>query len=85
MSMTKLNQNTTDLQALAASTGYQEVLDLVNALPDAGGSGGASVEYEIITIPAGATSATYTLPRVTAAFGSLTSIFSYSPESSFWN
>lgn len=38
MSMTKLNQNTTDLQALAASTGYQEVLDLVNALPDAGGA-----------------------------------------------
>lgn len=29
------------------------------------------VTYEIITIPAGATSATYTLPRVTDAFGSV--------------
>lgn len=53
MSMTKLNQNTTDLQALAASTGYQEVLDLVNALPDAGGSsGGASMEWKnVVDLP----------------------------------
>jgi hypothetical protein len=39
-------------------------------VPTSGG-GGAAVEYEIVTIPAGATSATYTLPRVTAAFGGL--------------
>lgn len=39
-------------------------------VPTSGG-GGAAIEYEIITIPAGATTATYTLPRVTAAYGSL--------------
>ena len=49
MSMTKLNQNTTDLQALAASTGYQEVLDMVNALPD--GGSGAAVETCTVTVP----------------------------------
>ena len=50
MSMTKLNQNTTDLQALAASTGYQEVLDMVNALPD--GGSGAAVETCTVTVTA---------------------------------
>ena len=32
--------------------------------------GGGGVEYEVVTIPAGATSATYALPRVTHAYGS---------------
>jgi hypothetical protein len=36
-----------------------------------GSSGGVSVEYEIVTIPAGSTSVNYSLPRVTAAYGSI--------------
>lgn len=36
-----------------------------------GGGSSSGVEYEIITIPAGATSATYTLSRVTNAYGSM--------------
>lgn len=41
------------------------------------GSGGGSsgMEYEIITIPAGATSATYALPRITNAFGTVNTYF----------
>lgn len=35
------------------------------------GSGGGGIEYEIITIPAGAASATYSLKRVTNAIGSI--------------
>lgn len=35
-----------------------------------GGDASGGIQYEIITIPAGATSATYTLPRVTHAYGS---------------
>lgn len=42
-----------------------------------GGSGGSSggIEFEIINIPVGAYSASYTLPRVTSACGSITSSF----------
>lgn len=40
----------------------------IDNLPDAGSGG---IEYEIVTIPAGATSATYTLQRVTHAYGSV--------------
>lgn len=37
----------------------------------AGSGGGSAVEYEEIVIPEGATSATYTLSRVTAAYGAV--------------
>lgn len=37
----------------------------------AGGGSNNRIEYQIITIPVGATSATYTLPRVTNAYGSI--------------
>lgn len=46
-----------------------------------GGSGGSSdggIQYEIITIPAGATSATYTLPRLTSVYGSVRGLFEVS-------
>lgn len=61
----------------AETTEYTAQLDelesTINSLPDAGsGSGGGEIQYEIVTIPAGATSATYTLPRVTNAYGSMT-------------
>lgn len=50
-----------------------------------GASGGASgVEYEIITIYAGATSATYTLPRVTNAYGSITSFFDVNTDDEWY-
>lgn len=58
--MSNLTNNTTQLEAL---------LTKVNNLPEVGGNTGSEVQYEIITIPAGATSATYTLPRVTNAYG----------------
>lgn len=64
----ELQSNNTDLQS---------ILETINNLPSAGGgSGGGQIEYEIITVPAGATSATYTLSRVTAAYGCLTATIS---------
>ncbi len=51
--------------------GTHDVKNYASVNVNVAGSGGGGVEYEIITIPKGATSATYTLPRVTNAFGSL--------------
>ena len=58
------------------TTGLEEILASVNALPEAGGgggSGGGGIEYEIVTIPANIGSAQCTVPyslsRVTGAYG----------------
>lgn len=48
----------------------ESLIDKANALPDAE-SGGNGIEYEIITIPAGATTVSYSLSRVTTAYGTI--------------
>ena len=55
---TDLQSNNTDLQTILAT---------INALPNAGG--GNAIQYEVLVIPFGSTSATYSLSRVTRAYG----------------
>lgn len=59
-----------DISAELATYGahIEELGETIDSLPSAGGGGGG-IEYEIITIPAWETSATYTLSRVTQAIG----------------
>jgi hypothetical protein len=64
---TQLQTNNTALDALI--TRVNAAKDVAASLPEAGGGSGGGIEYEIIRISPGATSATYTLPRVTAAYG----------------
>ena len=52
------------------STALDKLKAKVQTLPNTGESSGG-VEYEIITIPAGATTVSYSLPRVTAAYGTI--------------
>ena len=63
---TQLQTNNTALDALI--TRVNAAKDTTASLPEAGGGSGG-IQYEIITIPAGAKSALYTLPRVTSAYG----------------
>lgn len=67
--MSQLEQNTTTIQSL---------INKANALPDVGSGGSSGIQYEIITIPGNLEiedgySIDYTLPRVTAAYGSIRS------------
>jgi hypothetical protein len=73
---TQLQTNNNALDALI--TRVNAAKDVAASLPEAGSGGGGStggVEYEIITIPSGAISATYTLPRVTNAYGAYNDSF----------
>lgn len=64
----QLQSNNTDLQTIL------QTLQTKAAGGSSGGGGGdKQIEYEIITIPAGATSVTYKLSRVTNAYGCITS------------
>lgn len=49
-----------------------ELITIANNLPDAGGSSEGGIQYEIVTIPSGVDfiNITYSLPRVTGAYGS---------------
>lgn len=49
------------------------IAQIASALEGKAGGSGSNIEYEIITIPAGATSASYSLSAVTNACGSVTS------------
>lgn len=74
--MATVNEKMTALaDSIRAKSGATGKLSLdgmktaVDGIETGGGSSG--VQYEIVTIPAGATSATYSLPHITKAVGSV--------------